>query len=238
MRCREAKPAQARNRVHEAEQVGEIEIPVAIGVDRLPEQHHLGVPALDQPRHLAHDLRGRPIHLGAAGPRHDAEAADVVTTLHGRDVGADRARVRDRDVGHRKRVRLAIEVDERRLAIGRAQQRGHTVERVRAHEHVHLGGPLQDLLALELGDAAPHTDPQVGPLALGLLEPGQRVVELAGSLLADGAGVDEHKVRGGQVAHGLVAFRRKQAGNLLRIVDVHLTAERPNEEARFLFRHQ
>jgi hypothetical protein len=67
---------------------------------------------------------------------------------------------------------------------------------VGAHQHVDLGRAVDHGRALELGDAASDADHERGPLALGPLQAAERVIELVGGFLADGAGVDEDDVGG------------------------------------------
>ena len=142
---------------------------VAVGVDRLAEQHHLGVAARHQrPRPRARSRPARPVHLGPAGARHDAEAADVVAALHRRHVGAHRVAVGDRRRrGPRRRrpcgrgrpptrpasIGLLEQLRDRGAGCGSRPGR----RRARARSRM--------LRALELRHAAADADPQLGPLA-------------------------------------------------------------------------
>ena len=113
VRRREAQAPESFDAVHAREQAGEVGVAVAVGVDRLPQEHDLGEAPRDQALDLANDVLGRAVDLGAPGPRHHAEAADVVAALHRGDVGPDRVPVGGHLVRDREGVGLAVEVDRR-----------------------------------------------------------------------------------------------------------------------------
>ena len=111
---------------------------------------------------LAHDLVGRAVDLGPARPRHHAEAADVVAALHHRDVGAHRVAWATRSSGIAKasalRSRSTLTWP---VAAACVEQLGDAREVVGADEDVDVRRALEDLVSLELGDAAADADPQV-----------------------------------------------------------------------------
>ena len=137
--------------------------------------------------------------------------------------------------GHREGVGLAVQVD-RGLPVldGLLEKLGDAEEVVGPHQDVHVPGPLEDLPPLELGHAAADADAQPGLALLQPAEPVEGVVELLRRLLAHRAGVDEDEVRALGIRGRLVPARAQHAGHLLGVVDVHLAAERLDEEARFL----
>jgi hypothetical protein len=85
--------------------------------------------------------------------------------------------------------------------------------------------PPQQLVALLLGDAAPHSDHELRLAALAGEQDAELGVEPVLGLLPDRARVDHDDVRGlGSLARGQPRVVQ-QVRHLLRIVLVHLTAE-------------
>ena len=63
-----------------------------------------------------------------------------------------------------------------------------------ADDQVDVRRPLEDQLLIFLGHAAEDADDLVGLLALGVLQPAQRAVDLVLGMLADAAGVEQDRV--------------------------------------------
>ena len=90
-----------------------------------------------------------------------------------------------------------------------------------------------DLLAFGLGDAARHDQGGRAALALALGLQDAQLAEFGEDLLrralADVAGVEDDEVGVLDVGRLLVAFLAGDVGHPLRIIDVHLAAERLDE---------
>src|SRR5205085_10528079 len=108
----------------------------------------------------------------------------------------------------------------------RAEPLAEMGDRSWAERDVDLRVEREDALALRLGVAAPNGDDRVGMLALARAGVAEIRSELRVRLLPDGAGVDDDDV-------GVLGCRRlteaellEHALDALRIVSVHLAAER------------
>jgi hypothetical protein len=112
MRRGEPEPPEPRHAVHPGEELGEIDVAIPIGIHGLPQEHHLGEASTHERVDLPHDLRDRPIDLGPPGPRHDAEAANVVAALHRRDEGPHRIPVGYDGRRNGERVLGAVEIHD------------------------------------------------------------------------------------------------------------------------------
>ena len=88
----------------------------------------------------------------------------------------------------------AISTIGRPVAPGRVEQRGRPAEVVGAEHDVDVPGPLDDQVAVLLGEAAADRDLQVGVGVLQGLEPAEVAVELVVGVLADAAGVEDDDV--------------------------------------------
>jgi hypothetical protein len=104
---------------------------------------------------------------------------------------------------------------------------------VGADENVHVGRPFEDPPALELGDATANTEDKVGVLGLELPQPAKGMVELLRRPLAHRTCVNENDVCRGRLPYRLVALGLEQSRHLLGVIDVHLAAERFEEECIF-----
>ena len=200
VRGREAQAPQAGHRVHALEQVGEVDAVAAVRVDGLAEQHHLGIAARPRAtRTSSHDVVGRPADLGPARPRHHAEAADVVAALHGGDVRAHGAGVRDRRVGTENESALRSRSTQPRApARARRSSSGTRATLCVPTRTSTYGARSRIARALELGHAAAHADDAARasrPSACVRRPSG--VEQLLRRLLAHRAGVDEDEVRVG-----------------------------------------
>jgi hypothetical protein len=207
----------------------------AIGVDVLPEQRHLGDPALGEQIHLGHDVGQRPADLGPAHGGHDAEGAGVVAprlNVHPGRVGqlAHRARTQQR-VGCRFGRRRVEDLHDRALGAGPTQKVRRTGEVVCPEDDVDPPHLLLDELAVLLGQAAPDGDLQTGSSIHQLLETPERAVESLVCVLPDAAGVEDHDIGLFHGGGGLHAVRHQEPGQALRVVFVHLAPERADEIA-------
>src|SRR5712692_7605915 len=203
----------------------------APGVDVLPEQRHFFHSPRREAGNLGHHVIEGPRHFLAPGIRHDAEAAVLAASLHDRD---ERGCARD------ARGRQVIEfldlgeahVDLRLAACAPArEQLRQPVQCLRAEHHVDVGRALDEAGAFLARDAAADRDHQCGVGALQMLDPPQIGEHLLLRLLAHRAGVEHDDVgvlgtRGGFQSLG----RAQHAGDLLRVVLVHLAAEGTQKE--------
>ena len=99
-----------------------------------------------------------------------------------------------------------------RSARGPARAARRRVGQVVGAEHdVDVAGPLDDQLAVLLGQAAADRDLQVGPAVLERLEVPEVAVELVVGVLPDAAGVEDDDVGGLEVVGRLHALARRAA---------------------------
>ncbi len=205
--------------------VGRVTHPSAVGVDVLPEQRHFPDTLVGQPGDLGQHVVERAADLLAARVRHDAVAAILAAAFHDRD---ERARAVD------PRRRQVVELLDLReadvdlwplLAPARLDHLRQPVQRLRAEHEVHVRRALHDGLALLARDAAADADQHA--LLLQVLDAAEVAEHLLLRLLAHRAGVEQDQVRLLGVGRRLVAVGRAQhVGHLVRVVLVHLAAER------------
>ena len=105
---------------------------------------------------------------------------------------------------------------------------------LRPHHEIHRRRATQDLRALGLGHAARNRDDRAlarpRPLRLHLADAPEVRIDLLGRLLADMAGVEDDDIGVlGRIRHG-EAVASQQLGHALGVVDVHLAAERLDED--------
>ncbi len=192
VRAREPQPADARDRAHRPQQVGEVVLAVVIRVDRLAKQRHLRRAALDQVARLAQHVGQSPAPLLPARHRNYAERALVIAAALDRDPRRRRARARGEDVlvvlGGAERGLDAA------LALARApHQLGQLPVAVGARDEVHVRRPLQQAPAQPLRHAPHHAQHVARPLgALQLADAPQHALL---RVIAHRAGVDDHDLR-------------------------------------------
>ncbi len=107
-----------------SQQPSEIGVPVAIGVDRLPEQHDLPDAVCSEVRRIPGYRVGRDAALASAHVRHDAEGAEAIASAHHGYVGARTAAV------------IGVEA-----GVGLAAVQAHVNDRVEARPPEELGQP-------------------------------------------------------------------------------------------------
>ncbi len=199
---------------------------VAVAVHRLAEQRHLAHAGGGEGGHLGDDLAARPVALRAAGVGHDAERAALVAALHDGDERRPR-RTRDLQRGEEAR-RVGVEdgAHQGRRAEGElveeARQLGDVVG---ADDEIDAAGAREQALPLLLRDAAGDDHGQLPAGALLLGEAAHLAEELLLGLLAHAAGVEDDDVGLGGLDLG-VAGPAHDLVHPLRVVDVHLAAER------------
>ena len=213
---------------------GELQV-AAVAVDVLPEQRHLGDAFGSERFDLGDDVGERAADLLAAHSRDDAEGARVVAA----DLDRDPRVVRRRPPCRQRRREQGVVVDHRCLedlgdrpvAPRLAEQFGGAMHVVRAHHDVDVARPLTHDVAVLLGEAAGDDDLATVAFGLPRLEVAEVAVQLVVGVLADAARVehDDVGVRLGRGGDHPVGF--EQPGDALRVVLVHLTAERAHEVA-------
>ena len=205
-----------------------------IGVDVLADQRDFAHAGIRQPLDLGEDFIGRPRRLHATRIRHDAEGAELVAAfLHG-DEGGDTAAA-DRGAARRGQmiefvVDRELGIDRLAVARGARQQIGQAVIALRTHDEVNNRCAADDFLTFGLRDAAGHRDHHApaggGRGVLHAADAAKLGIDLLRRLFADVAGVEDDQI-GVIGACGLdIAFRRQSVRHTLRVVDVHLAAER------------
>ena len=97
------------------------------------------------------------------------------------------------------------------------------------HDSERMAGLLEQAGYESTGDAH-DADDSTGALRLPLAQEAEIAVEPVLGLLADRAGIDEEQIRGVRVAALAPAGVQQEVAELLRVVDVHLAAVRPDVE--------
>ena len=232
VRAREADPANSRNR---ANRVGELrKLPpilwIPIGVHVLAEELNLLKARCGQRFRFPNDGRHPAAPLPPAGEGDDAEGAEVVATLHDRDVGLDARNPLDLLRRNVQIVRMPPDFDDLRFAVQKSAnhiRKAH--EALGAEDEVHGGGPSENRGPFLLRYTARHPD-QAWTLPAPpdeLLHPGK---DLFLCLFANRTRVEDDDSRG-LAARGATAERPERRGHLFRVVDVHLTAPGLDAEA-------
>ena len=223
VRTREAHAADARNRAHGAQEIGEIVLAVVVGVHRLPEQHDLTHAIGDHVADLANHVGQTPAAFRAARVRYDAVGAAVIAaTLHG-DPRLDAIEALRREV-----LVVLLEVEVRRdgaLAAARAfHQRGKGAVSVRTDHQAHMLRLLQQLRAESLRHAPRDADDAAAlHVTFELAEPADHALF---GVIANGAGVDKDDVGAFRTVDRRVAFGRELPEHQLGVAHVHLAAVR------------
>ena len=240
MRAREADALDASDVVDVRQEIGEVARRVVgrrVVIDDLAEELNLLATGAHGVADVGKDVRLAAHPFVAARVRHDAERAVVVAAFDDRDVGLHGiGPVRDAQRKRHVVQRRDVDGRERRGRRLLDQHRQH-LQPLRAEDDVdHAAvGLLEQRLPFLLRDATGDRDD--GPVPGLLLEDAQLAetrVELLLGVLAHAAGVDDDHVRVAVVGRRLVAGLIEQTGHPLRVVDVHLTAERFDE---VLLRH-
>ena len=205
-----------------------------IGVHVLPDQRHLAHARGGQPFDLGDDLADRTRDFAAARIGHHAEGAELVATfLHG-DEGGNPA-LGDRLARRRgEHVEFVLDrefgVDDLLAVLHARHEVGQPVIVLRADHQVDTAGAADDLLALGLCHAAGDRDQHAAALRRGGLlhdaDAADLGVDLFRRFFADVAGIEDDEV-GVLRRRGLAETGRHQGvRHTMRIVDVHLAAER------------
>ena len=226
-----ADPLDARDLMDGFEQAAEVARRVVRGtvmIDDLPEQLDLAATAVSRLANLGEDVALGPHPLMAARVRHDAKAAELIAAFDDRHVGLQRVGPPRHPQGKRDIV-VGIEVDDR-LARRRGlfDQHRQPADRLRADDHIGDAlRALEDFRAFLLRHATGNGDD--GMVALfdtHLPQLAEARVQLLLRALADAAGVDHHQIGVDGLVCGFEPCLLQQAGHPLRVVDVHLAAER------------
>ena len=205
-----------------------------IGVDVLPDESDFANAGVGKLRHLVHDFFGGPRNLRAARVGHHAKCAEFVAALLHGDERGDAARARRGGTRRRKVVELVVSgkfgIDHFAVAPGAHNQVRQAVVILRSDDEVDSRRPADDFLALGLGNAAGDGDEQVsavrGRRFLHEAYTAKFRIDFLGRLLADVAGVEDDDVGILRRRRFDVALRRQGVRHTLRVVDVHLAAER------------
>ncbi len=222
----------AGNLVHHFQQEGEIHGAAVmrralVGIDVLPQQRDFLHPAIRQTNDLGDHVVERAREFLAARIGHHAEGAVFGTAFHDRHKSR-----RPLDPCRRQVVELLDfgKADVDLGATGGAllrDQFGQAVQGLRAEHHIDEGCARHDGRAFLRRHAAADTDDEVGVGLLQMAHPAQIVEHLLLRLFAHRAGIEQDHV-------GIVrrigfhqAIRNiEHVGHLVRVVLVHLTAER------------
>ena len=229
VRARVAHAADARHRPHSAEKVGEVVRAVGVGVDRLPEQHDLAHPRVDDLARLAHHFVEPAAALGAARRGDDAVGAPVVAAaLHG-DPRLDLVEPSGGEV-----LVVFFEVEargDRLLAAPRAvhELRQGTIA-VRTDDERDVPRLFQQQGTEALGHAARDShDAVLRHVPLELTQPPDDPLL---RMIADGAGVDQNDVGAVRLVDGEVAGGGELAEHQLGVAHVHLATVRLDVDGR------
>ena len=155
---------------------------MAVGVDRLPQEHDLGEAPRHQALDLAHDVLGGRL---TSGPRVRGTTQKLQTWLQP-SIAVTKARtgfpwaVTSSGIANASALRSRSTATRPR-GRGLVEQVRDAVEVVGADEDVDVAGALEQRLSLQLGHAAADADPQVRTLRLEAAEAPERVLELLAS---------------------------------------------------------
>ena len=229
MRAREPDPLDARYRIARAKELTELGLDVGTEiapprVHVLPEEGHLAHARISKARDLRDDLSWPPALLTAAYRRDDAVRAGRVASHRNLNPGLEATFAATREIGGEVLVRAeATSVDREAAGCDPvAQVRDRAGTECDVDERIELEDPL----SLRLGVAPADRDDDVGSLALHGAGVSEVRREPRVGLLADGARVEHDDV--GLVRSGCLAQseRLEHALDPLRVVRVHLAAER------------
>ena len=227
VRAGEADPLDPVDRVAGAQQLLERAADVAaVGVDVLAEQRQLLHARAREALDLGQDLARPARDLAAAHRRHDAVRADRVAAHRDLHPGLEAALAVQRQPPRER----ALFGDPERAALdalaARAEPLAQVRDRARPEGDVHVRVEREQPLALRLGVAAADGDHLLRLALLQRARLGEVRGEALVGLLADRAGVEDEHV-------GLVLLPRlaepellEHALDPLRVVGVHLAAER------------
>ena len=199
--------------------------PLAVGVHVLTQQHDLLYAAVLQLLRLGQDGFHPAAAFTTADVRHNAVGAEVVTPIHNGDVGCIPAQALHRQVFgngvhifHFHHGAVCIQPA--------AEQFGQLVEVGGAKGQVDELILLQDLLghAGLLDHAAAHGNDQIGVALAHFLQPGHIAKSAALGIVADAAGVEDHKIRVLAVRCFVHAHVPQHSRQDLAVVGVHLAA--------------
>ena len=198
----------------------------AVAVYILPDQHDFLYAGFYQLVGLAHDIVRSTGTLTPAHIGHDAVGAEIVAAVHHRDIRLDIAFTVNRQALG-QRAGFVFYADDA-LMVGNSlpQVFGQTIKISRAEGHVDKRILLEELLRhfLLLNHAAAHTDEHVRTLFFYFLQPGYIAQCLALGIIADAAGVVQHKIGGSTLRRRLKPHFLQHAGQLFAVVRVHLAA--------------
>ena len=252
MRAREPDPLHAVDGVHRFQQAAEIAGRIVrrrVVVDDLAEQLYLTVACIGRFADLRQDVGLRAHPLVPSRIRDDTEAAELVAPFDDRDVGLHRIGA----PGHPRReahIAVRVEVDQRdgsRFAAADSRparidsrpllapflcrpgdQHRQLADGLRTDDHVgDAGQASENGLAFLLRDASGNGDNRVVSLfGSELPQLAEPRVELLLGALAHAARVDDDEVGIDRFGRRLEAGLLEEPGHPLRVVDVHLAAER------------
>ena len=218
----EADALDSGDSVGAAQELGEVDVSVAIGVDGLPEKNDFLEPlrggVLDL---LDHVLDGE-ASLAPAHVWNDAEGAELVAPAHDADPGADSVGTGGSEIG----VGL-IPTQTRgqgRLLARLIDEKGKVAVRVRAYNQIELRHALEETSLQVLGHAPRDAEDDSGAAMLVPAQLAQAPVDALLGMLADGTGVDEDHVGFGGLIDPLVARGAELTEHQLGVGHVHLAA--------------
>ena len=197
---------------------------VAVGVDVLAEELDFGVAEVDHLAGFDEHGGGGAAALLAASVRDDAVGAELVAALDDGDVAAVGIGAGG-ELGLEGEVGLAVVEAGDALSAGfeASEHVGEVAVGGGAGDQRDVGGLVEDLFALLLGDAAEHGE--LFAFALELLVVVEAVEDLLFGFVADGAGVVEDEPGVGLVLDAGVALLLQGADDLFGVMGVHLAAE-------------
>src|SRR5262245_64399355 len=206
----------------------------SIGIDILTEQRELAGAVVGELPRLRLDLRHRARVLGPARVGYHTERTEFVAALLHGQKGGGPARLGSLRQARKFAGQRKGGLHHRRpVEAGTRHQFGQAMIALRSHDDIDQRRPPHDFRALGLGDAASDRDHRRLSLSaaprLDLPYATEIGVDLLDRLLADVSGVEDDEVG---IRHGLagrVAGLGQGLADALRILDVHLAAERLDE---------
>ncbi len=196
-----------------------------VGIDRLTEKLDLlktvGCEGLHFPQHILQ----RAAEFASAGVWDHAERAELVAALHDRYHASGRALAED---GLEIVFPLGIEAGQHRpvTLCDRTNGLPYPADLARSEDETDAPGPAEQRCPLLLGNAAANAD---GRGAVELFQHTDPADNLLNRAVANGAGVEDHQIRGLWIPRRLHAFRAELSLDQLAIVLIHLAAPGFNE---------
>ncbi len=223
--ARETNAGQTLDAGHGVQQVRELHVFVAIGVDGLPKQRYLAVASRGETTGLAKDFARRYPALTSPCERNDTERAEFVTSSLNRDLPAHTIVLRVAIESFVHFVPVQMHVDRRLARPGSIYELRDAAVGVWSGHQRDVGRAARNLFSQVFGHAPGDSDDQAWVLFAMLQELAGSTVDSILRLLTDGAGVDQNDIRLLRISDPAVPATTELAQDQRGVGLIHLTAE-------------